>query len=96
MSAHAAKTASSVFPKAIPAAVGRGSFANALAANAPSAIPGQTSRPSSRSAASATPVVGHTSVTCSASNARRRPIQAAAKYAPAVATISAARRIHPL
>src|SRR5262249_39344848 len=72
------------------AAVDSGSLEVALAKKAPSAIPGQTRYPSSRTAASARPVGGHTSVTCSATDARLRPILAAAKYVTAVASIRSA------
>ena len=71
--------ASRVLPAATPAAVTSGSAAMAFAARAPAKIPGHAQYPSRSTAARATPVGGHTGVTCSVRNAMLSPSSAEAK-----------------
>ena len=78
-SSHAPTTASNVFPTAIPPAVQSGWSRVALARKAPRVMPGQARGPSTRSAASAMPVGGQTTVTCLATKANLNPSFAAAK-----------------
>ena len=79
VSSHAAATASSVFPVAIPAAPAAGTPAIQLSRNAPRAMPGQQRKPSRSSAASATPDGGQADETTVCATAASRPMRAAAK-----------------
>ena len=60
---YTATTAPSVFPAAIPAAHSTGSCVSRFATNAPSATPGHKRAPPRKSAATASPLGGHTAVT---------------------------------
>src|SRR5438093_7414476 len=82
---HAAATASSVFPVAIPAAVHSGASVPVFATNAASQTAGQSERPQRSRTAIAIPVGAHTVVICSATNANRNPSRAATTYATATA-----------
>jgi hypothetical protein len=86
-SSQAPRTASRVLPKAMPQAPSGGTLVKTLARKAPSAIPGQTDRPRSQTAARAIPVGGQTTDTCSATEASFRLSFAATKYNAAIATI---------
>ena len=77
-SRRVATTASSVLPVASTNAVHSGAFVAALTAKAPSQIAGQSRGPQISRLAIAIPVGAQTVVTCSATNAARKPISAAA------------------
>ena len=79
VSSHAAATASSVFPVAIPAAPTADTPAVQLSRNVPSAMPGQRRRPSSSKAASARPEGGQAEETTGCATAASKPTRAAAK-----------------
>src|SRR5262249_47938568 len=75
-SAHAAKTASPVFPAAIARATGIGAPVHKLAKKAPRATAGQKRVPSRSSAASEIPLGGHTIVANELTAWKLRPIRA--------------------
>ena len=72
-----ARTASSVLPVATTNAVHSGAFVAALTVKAPSQIAGQSRGPQMNRLAMAIPVGAQTVVTCSATNATRKPTFAA-------------------
>src|SRR3954465_4350655 len=84
-----ASTASSVLPLATATAVHSGAWVAALTAKAATQIAGQSRGPQMSRLAIAIPVGAQTVVTCSATNAARKPISAAATYA--IATTAAMR-----
>ncbi len=75
-SAQAPSTASAVLPTAMPTATATGAPVHRFAANAPRATPGQTPYPRRRTAASAIPVAGQTSVAKPPTASSARPILA--------------------
>jgi len=83
LSSVAATTASSGLPTAVNTATAIGASVVAFARNAPTATPGQTRRPRSSIAATATPDGGQTSVAVTPTVASVSPSLAARKYATA-------------
>ena len=87
-------TASSVLPAATAIAVHGGALVATLTANAASQIAGHRRDPQMSRLATAIPVGAQTVVTCSATNAARKPTSAAATYAVAIAApISTVRNV---
>src|SRR5438132_11739814 len=81
--------ASSVLPVAIAPAGSNGVWVSMFAAKAPAHTAGQPAAPNRTIAHSASPAGGQTGLTCSATNAARKPIFAATTYATANAAQSA-------